>query len=185
MVVYMPYEGLSSIVHHSGYNILLVQVEHSNRSSILQGIEAVISNSGLIMVDLDQSLNRQITFISQIWSLLLSLSLLSFISAVTSLMGFLMLSVSGQQRDLGIMRALGTKPGTILKILLFQTFLLVLPGALFGLPIGLAFVLIFLIPELVISQNAIVAITILLSVLIAALCLASLYPPKKKLLRPL
>jgi ABC-type antimicrobial peptide transport system permease subunit len=83
------------------------------------------------------------------------------------------------------MRALGTKPGTILKILLFQTFLLVLAGALFGLPIGLAFVLIFLIPELVISQNAIVAITILLSVLIAALCLASLYPAKKAAQTPI
>jgi len=179
MVVYMPYEGLSSVIHYSGYNILLVQVEPSNRTGTLERIEDAISGSGLILVDLSQSLDKQVVFISQIWSMLLSLSLLSFISAITSLVGFLMLSVSGQQRDLGIMRALGAKPRTILKVILFQTFLLVLAGAVFGVPIGLAVILIFLIPEPVISQNAVVVIALLISGLIAALCLASLYPARK------
>jgi ABC-type antimicrobial peptide transport system permease subunit len=175
MVVYVPYEGLSSLVHSLGYNILLVQVEPSNRSETLERIEGAISGSGLILVDLNQSLNKQVGLISQIWSLLLSLSLLSFISAVTSLVGFLTLSMSGQQRDLGIMRALGAKPRTVLMIVLFQTFLLVLVGALFGLPAGLAVVLLFLIPEPVISLNAVVIIVLLISGLIFALCLASLY----------
>jgi ABC-type antimicrobial peptide transport system permease subunit len=185
MVVYVPYEGLNNSVHCSGYNILLVQVDPSNRTGALEGIEDAISGSGLVLVDLSQSLNKQMGFVSQIWSMLLSLSLLSFISAVTSLMGFLMLSVSAQQRDLGIMRALGTKPGTILKIILFQTFLLVIAGALFGVPIGLLAVLIFLIPEPVISQNAVLAIVLLISGLTATLCLASLYPAKKAAQTPI
>jgi ABC-type antimicrobial peptide transport system permease subunit len=179
MVVYMPYEGLSSVVHHSGYNVLLVQVESSNRSGTLERIEEALSGSGLVMVDLNQSLNKQLVYIRQIWTLLLSISLLSFISAVTSLVGFLMLSVSGQQRDLGIMRALGAKPGTMFRILLFQTFLLVFASALFGLPTGLLVILIFFIPDAVISLNTIVVTILLISVLFTALCLASLYPAKK------
>jgi ABC-type antimicrobial peptide transport system permease subunit len=179
MVVYVPYEGLFSVVHHVGYNVLLVQVESSNRSGTLERIEDALSGSGLIMVDLNQSLNRQLAYVRQIWTLLLSISLLSFVSAVTSLVGFLMLSVSGQQKDLGIMRALGAKPGTMFRILLLQTFLLVLASALFGLPTGLLVILIFFIPDAVISMNTIIVTTALISVLIAAMCLASLYPVRK------
>jgi ABC-type antimicrobial peptide transport system permease subunit len=185
MVVYVPYEGLSSVVHYSGYNILLVEVEPSNRLATLERIGDAISGSGLTMIDLNQSLNKQMAYLTQIWSLLLSLSLLSFVSAVTSLVGFLMLSVSGQQRDLGIMRALGAKPRTVLKIVLFQTFLLILAGALFGFPIGLLVVLTFLIPDTVITQNAIVAIASLLSILFGTLCLASLYPARKAAQTPI
>ena len=176
MVVYMPYEGLSSVVNCSGYNVILVQINPLNRPGALEGIENAFSGSDLVVVDLDQTLNKQVNFMNQIWASLLSLSLLSFFSAVTSLVGFLTLSLSGQQRDLGIMRALGAKPGIILKVVVFQTFLLVLCGTLFGLPVGMAVVLTFLIPEPVVSQNAVVVIVLLISGLIVALCLASFFP---------
>ncbi|MBS7614199.1 hypothetical protein KEJ18_00430 [Candidatus Bathyarchaeota archaeon] len=179
MVVYMAYEKLSSIVHYSGYNIILIQVEPSNRSETLEKISDALSGSGLVVVDSGQSLNRQLSYVSQIWSMLLSLSLLSFVSAVTSLVRSLMLSVSSQQRDLGIMRALGANPGTILRTVLFQTFILVSAGALFGFPVGLAIILLFLIPEPVVSQNAVVAMVLLISGLITALCLTSLYSARK------
>ncbi len=176
MVVYVPYEGLSSVVNCSGYNVILVQINPLKRPGALEEIENAVSGSDLVVVDLDQTLNKQVNFMNQIWASLLSLSLLSFLSAVTSLVGFLTLSVSGQQRDLGIMRALGAKPGIILKVVVLQTFLLVLCGALFGLPVGMAVVLTFLIPEPVVSQNAVVVIALLISGLIAALCFASFFP---------
>jgi len=185
MVVYVPIEGLSSVVNCSGYNVILVQVDPLNRPRALVEIENAVSGLGLVVVDLDQTLNKQANFMNQIWASILSLSLLSFLSAVTSLVGFLTLSVSGQQRDLGIMRALGAKPGIILKVVVFQTFLLVLCGALFGLPVGMAVVLTFLIPEPVVSQNAVVVIALLISGLIAALCLASFYPGRKAARTPI
>jgi hypothetical protein len=185
MVVYVPYEGLSSVVNCSGYNVILVQINPLNRPVALEGIENAFSGSDLVVVDLDQTLNKQVNFMNKIWASLLSLSLLSFLSAVTSLVGFLTLSVSGQQRDLGIMRALGAKPGIILKVVVFQTFLLVLCGALFGLPVGMAVVLTFLIPEPVVSQNAVVVIVLLISGLIAALCLASFFPGRNAARTPI
>jgi ABC-type antimicrobial peptide transport system permease subunit len=96
-----------------------------------------------------------------------------------------MLSVSGQQKDLGIMRALGAKPGTMFRILLFQTFLLILASAFFGLPTGLLVILIFFIPDAVISMNTIVVTTMLILAMIAALCLASLYPARKAAQTPI
>ena len=185
MVVYVPYEGLSSDVNYSGYNVILVQINPLNRPEALEEIENAVSGSDLVVVDLDQTLNKQVNFMNQIWASLLSLSLLSFLSAVTSLVGFLTLSVSGQQRDLGIMRALGAKPGIILKVVVLQTFLLVLCGALFGLPVGMAVVLTFLIPEPVVSQNAVVVIALLISGLIAALCFASFFPGKNAARTPI
>ena len=185
IVVYVPIGGLSSVVNSSGYNVVLVQVSASNFAAAFDEIGNIASGYGLVAVDLDQTLNKQLSFASQIWASILSLSLLSFLSAVTSLVGFLMLSISGQQRDLGIMRALGAKPGTILRVVVLQTFILVLLGAVFGLPIGMAVVLTFLIPEPVVSQNAAVAITLLVSGLIAALCLSSLYPGRKAARTPI
>ncbi|MEM2888317.1 MAG: FtsX-like permease family protein [Candidatus Bathyarchaeia archaeon] len=179
VVVYMPYEKLCSLVNCSGFNVVLVQVKPLSRSETLRKVEDAVSSSGLVVVDLSLSLDRQLSFVGQVWSLLLSLSLLSFASAVTSLVGFLMLSVSGQQRDFGVMRALGAKPKTIHGTVLFQTFLLVSAGAVFGFPVGLAIVLFFLIPEPVVSLNAVVAVALLTLGLIAALCLASLYPARK------
>ena len=149
-----------------------------NRPGALIEIQNTVSSLGLVVVDLDQTLNKQVDFMNQIWASLLSLSLLSFLSAVASLMGFLTLSVPGQQRDWGIMRALGAKPGIILKVVVFQTFLLVLCGALFGLPVGMAVVLTFLIPEPIVSQNAVVVIAFLIFGVIVSLCLASLVPGK-------
>jgi ABC-type antimicrobial peptide transport system permease subunit len=182
MVVYVSFDSLSSIVEHPGYNVLLFQIDSagpSSRSRVLEEVEAVISGSGLTMLDLNGALDRQKAFLNRIWSLLLSLSLFSFVNAILSLMGYLMLSVEGQQRDLGVMRALGAKPKTILKVILFQTLLLVLAGGLVGLPIGMSIVFWFFIPEAVISQKAILTIAGLLSALIGTLCLSSLYPAGK------
>lgn len=179
VVVYMSYEKLCSLVNCSGYNVILVQVEPSSRSETLQRIRDSVSGFGLVVVDLGLSLDRQLSYVGQVWSLLLSLSLLSFINAATSLVGFLMLSVSSQQRDFSVMRALGARSKTVLKTVLFQTFLLVSAGALFGFPIGLAFVLFFLIPEPVVSLNTVVAMVLLILSLITTLCLAILYPARK------
>lgn len=185
MVVYVPFGGLSSVVNCSSYNVVLVQIDSSSFSEAFQEIESVASSHDLVAVNLNQTLDKQVSFASQIWASILSLSLLSFLSAVTSLVGFLMLSVSGQQRDLGIMRALGAKPGTILKVVALQTFILVLLGAVFGVPIGVAVALTFLIPEPVVSQNAAAAIVLLVSGMVAALCLSSLYPGRKAARTPI
>lgn len=185
MVIYMSYEGLSSVVNSSGYNVFLVQISPTNLATTFNEIENIASRYGLVAVDLNQTLNKQVSFASQIWASILSLALVSFLSAVTSLVGFLTLSVSGQQRDLGIMRALGAKPGTILRVVVLQTFILVLLGAVFGVPIGVAVVLTFLIPQPVVSVNAAAAITLLVTGLIAALCLSSLYPGKKAAQTPI
>jgi ABC-type antimicrobial peptide transport system permease subunit len=111
--------------------------------------------------------------------LLLSISLLSFVSAIISLVSYTMFSVTSQQRDLAIMRALGAKPNMVLKIVFFETFLLVLAGVLFGVPASLFIVFTFLLPEPVVTVNTVLTIVGLMSTLMIALCLSSLQPARK------
>jgi ABC-type antimicrobial peptide transport system permease subunit len=179
MVVYMSYDRLTEAVKHGGFNLVLLKVDPASRVTTLQQVESVLSGSGLVMLDLDEALARQRAFVGYIWTLLLSLSLLSFVSAVVSLAGYTMLAVAGQQRDLAIMRALGAKPKMVLKIVFFENFLLVLAGALFGLPAGLLVVFMFFLREPVVTVNAALTIIGLMSTLIIALCLSSLQPARK------
>ncbi len=53
------------------------------------------------------------------------------------------------------------------------------------MPIGVAVALTFLIPEPVVSQNAAAAIVLLVSGMVAALCLSSLYPGRKAARTPI
>ncbi len=180
-VVYMSFSRLSQMCDHAGYNLLLLQVASSpsSRSEVISEIENRVSGTRLVVRDLNGALGMQKAFLSRLWSLLLSLSLLSFVNAVLSLMGYLALSISAQGRDFGIMRALGTKPASVMKVILLETFLLVSAGAAVGLPIGLVVAFWFFIPESIVSLTAASTIAVLLSVLIAALCLTSLYPARK------
>lgn len=182
MVVYMHLDRLSSLLGHEGCNALLIQVDTSDslaRSGVLADLSALISRPGLTLVDLNVSLDVHKAFLNRLWSLLLSLSLFSFANAVFSLMGYLMLSISGQQRDFAVMRALGAKPETVSKLVLLETTILVLAGGAIGLPIGTIVVFWFFIPEPVISATATLAIVGVLSVLLGALCVSTLYPARR------
>jgi len=182
MVVYVSFDRLSAIAGHDGYNLLLLQVDPSHSpggSRALDQIEAIASESGLTVLDLSEVLGKLKSSVSYIWTLMLSLSLFSFLNAILSLTGYLTLSISGQQRDFGIMRALGAKPGTVIKLVLFETLLLVLAAGSIGLPIGIAIVLWFFIPEPVVSLTATLSIILLLSALACALCLSSIFPARK------
>jgi len=182
MVVYVSFDRLSAIVNYGGPNVLLLQVASSSstsRSRVLDEIEAAISGTGLAMLDLNTTLDRHTAFLNYLWSLLLSLSLFCFANAISSLGGYLMLSISGQQRDLGIMRALGARPRTAVKIVLLQTLALVSASGLIGVSAGMVIVFWFFIPEAIVSQRAILTIFGLVSSLMVALCLSSLYPAMK------
>jgi len=188
MVIYVSFDRLSKITGHDGHNLLFLQVDPSSSpsgSTVLDQLEAVASESGLTVVDLSRALGRLKAYVNHVWSFMLSLSLFSFLNAILSLVGYLTLSISGQQRDFGIMRALGAKPGTVTKLVFLETLLLVLVAASIGLPVGIAIVLLFFIPEPVVSLTAAVSIAALLSALAGALCLSSVFPARRIAKTPL
>jgi ABC-type antimicrobial peptide transport system permease subunit len=90
-----------------------------------------------------------------------------------------MLSISGQQHEFGIMRALGAKPRSIIKIVFSQALLIILVSAAIGISVGLFFTFTFLIPEPVVSQSTLISAAGMLLLILGVLCVSSLYPALK------
>lgn len=178
-VVYMPLNALSTAVGQPGYNLLFLKINPSERLQVLAEIENELSGKNLEPVELNEILGKHVNFLNHLWSFVMFLPLFSLAAATLCLLSYLMLSIAGQQREFGIMRALGAKPKSIMKIIFTQALLITLISGAIGISVGLLITFVFLIPEPVISQNTLVSVAGWLLFALSLLCLSSLYPAMK------
>jgi len=172
-VVYVPYRALTG---QTGYNLLLLKVEGTNRSETIAKLEETLSGTGLELLELNDALDKNLNFLGRVWSLVMILPLFSLGTATLCLLSYMMLSVTGQQRELGIMRALGAKPKTIMKMIFIQALIIVLVSGAIGITAGFIITWLFLIPEPVVSSLTMISITAWLLLALALIALTSLYP---------
>ena len=175
-VVYMPIETLHKDIGQQGYNLVFLQIDPSENPQVIAQIENEATRENLSVVELDTVLDKHVNFLSNIWSLVMFLPLFSLATAAISLLSYLMLSISGQQHEFGIMRALGAKPRSIMKIVFSQALLIILVSGAIGISAGLLITFGFLIPDPVISQSAIISVSAGLLLVLGFLCIFSLYP---------
>ena len=178
-VVYVPLNALSAELGQLGYNLLFLKIDPSERSRVLTEIENEISGKNLELVELNEVLGRHVSFLNHIWSFVMFLPLFSLVTATLCLLSYLMLSIAGQQREFGIMRALGAKPRSIMKIIFTQALLITLISGAIGISVGLFVTFVFLIPEPVVSQYTLVSVAGWLLFALGLLCSSSLYPAMK------
>jgi ABC-type antimicrobial peptide transport system permease subunit len=178
-VVYMPLDTLYKDLGQHGYNLLFLQIDASEKSQVLAQIENEVSGENLNVVELDMILDKHVNFLNNIWSLVMFLPLFSLATAAISLLSYLMLSISGQQHEFGIMRALGAKPRSIMKIVFSQALIIILVSGAIGISVGLFITFWFLIPDPVISQSTLISVSAWLLVILGLLCASSLYPALK------
>jgi ABC-type lipoprotein release transport system permease subunit len=172
-VVYVPLNVLSTLVDGThNYNLVFLKVDPSRRLEVLAEIEKM----GLAPVELNEVLGRHLAFLGYVWSFVMFLSLFSFVTAILCLLSYMMLSVAGQQREFGMMRALGAKPKIIMKIVFMEALIVTLISGAVGIFVGLFFTFVFLIPDPVISQFTLLSVIGLLILALGLLCLFSLYP---------
>jgi ABC-type lipoprotein release transport system permease subunit len=172
-VVYVPLDVLSTLVDNPrNYNLVFLKVNASMRLEVLAEIEKM----GLAPVELNGVLGRHLAFLGYIWSFVMFLSLFSLATAVLCLLSYMMLSVAGQQREFGMMRAVGAKPKMIMKIVFMEALIITLISGAVGIFVGLFFTFVFLIPDPVISQFTLFSVIGLLLSSLGFLCLFSLYP---------
>jgi ABC-type antimicrobial peptide transport system permease subunit len=177
--VYMPIETLHKDIGQQGYNLVLLQIDPSENPQVIAQIENEATRENLNVVELDTVLDKHVNFLSNIWSLVMFLPLFSLATAAISLLSYLMLSISGQQHEFGVMRALGAKPRAIIKIVFSQALLIIMVSGAVGISVGLFITFGFLIPEPVISQSTIISVSTWLLVILGLLCVSSLYPALK------
>lgn len=172
-VVYVPYKALTG---QTGYNLLLVKIDPSNRSETIAELEEALSGTGLELLELNDALDKNLSFLGRVWSLVMILPLFSLVTATLCLLSYMMLSVAGQQRELGVMRALGAKPRTIMKTIFIQALIIVLVSGAIGITAGFIITWLFFIPEPVVSSLTMMSITAWLLLALALIALTSLYP---------
>jgi len=178
-VVYMPLDELSTELGQDGYNLLFLKIDPTEKSQAISKIENEISGEKWNIVELGQILDKHVTFLNNIWSRVMFLPFFSLATAAISLLSYLMLSISGQQHEFGIMRALGAKPKSIMKIVFSQALIIILVSGAIGISVGLFITFVFLIPDPVISQYTLISVSLLLIVILGLLCASSLYPALK------
>lgn len=172
-VVYVPLNVLSTLVNSPyDYNLVFLKVNASRRLEVLAEIEKM----GLESAELNGVLGRHLAFLGYVWSFVMFLPLFSLATAVLCLLSYMMLSVAGQQRELGIMRALGVKPKMVMKIVFTEALIITLISGAVGIFVGLIFTFVFLIPDPAISQFTLFSVIGLLLLALSLLCLFSLYP---------
>lgn len=172
-VVYVPLNVLSTLIDGThNYNLVFLKVDPSRRLEVLAEIEKM----GLAPVELNEVLGRHLAYLGYVWSFVMFLPLFSFVTAILCLLSYLMLSVAGQQREFGMMRALGAKPKMVMKIVFMEALIVTLISGAVGIFVGLFFTFVFLIPDPVISQFTLLSVIGLLILALGLLCLFSLYP---------
>ena len=172
-VVYVPLNVLSTLIDGThNYNLVFLKVNASRRLEVLAEIEKM----ELAPVELNEVLGRHLAFLGYVWSFVMFLPLFSFVTAILCLLSYMMLSVAGQQREFGMMRALGAKPKMVMKIVFMEALIVTLISGAVGIFVGLLFTFAFLIPDPVISQFTLLSVIGLLVLALGLLCLFSLYP---------
>ncbi len=183
-VVYAPLKALTG-TSENHCNILLLKIQSSNPSEVISKIEAVISGTELKVVELNQVLNRHLGFLNSLWSTVMTLPLLSLVTATICLLSYMMLSMTGQRREFGIMRALGAKTKVIAKMVFTQALLLVLASGALGITTGALITSMFLIPEALISPYTLLLVALGLAAALTLLSITSLYPALKATKEPI
>jgi ABC-type antimicrobial peptide transport system permease subunit len=179
-VVYVPLNALSTLVDgQPNYNLLFLKIDPSKCSQVLADIEKQVSGTMLKPRGLNEILGKHLNFLGYIWSFVMFLPLFSLATATLCLLSYMMLSVTGQQREFGIMRALGAKPKAIIKIVFAEALIVTLISGVIGVFVGLFFTFGFLIPEPIISNFTLVSVVGWLVLALGLLCLSSLYPAVK------
>ena len=178
-VTYVRLKDLQDITGVSKSNVIMVKIDSSaNRSQVLNQINATVKsvNSDFEVSELNPVLDRDSGFIEDIWSTVMFLPLLSLFAASLCLIGYVSLTISEQRQEYGVLRALGAKPSSILKIVATQSFVVSLGSFAAGVAFGIIITLLILIPEPVVTASTVIEIAGWMLAALALIFSLSFYP---------
>ncbi len=186
-VTYVPLKTLQNVTGILKPNVIMVRVDPANGTEILDQTRTIVEtvNPEFEIFELDEALNENLNFLDYIWSTMMLLPLFSLIAASLSLIGYTMLTISEQHQEFGVLRAVGTRPKTIVKIISEQSFIILLSSCAAGIPIGIMLTLLILVPEPVVTSYTILEIAGWLLIALVALFVSSLYPAIKFARKPI
>jgi len=186
-VTYVPLKTLQNMTGISEPNIVMVKVSSASRTEVLKQIEANVTaiNSEFVVFELNEILDKNLSFLGYIWSVIMFLPLFSLVAASLCLIGYVMLAITEQRQEFGVLRALGAKPKTVVKIVSGQSFIVLLSSYAVGIALGMIITLLILVPEPFVTSYTVMEIAGWLLAALAATFVFSLYPAVKFARKPI
>jgi ABC-type antimicrobial peptide transport system permease subunit len=181
-VVYVPLKALQNITGIERPNVVMVKIEASaNRGEFLQKILAEVkaAESEFGVLELNEILEKNLGFLGYIWSTIMLLPLFSLGAASLCLVGYVLLVIIEHRQEFGILRALGAKPSTIIKIISTQNIVVLFSSYAAGIAFGIIITLLILVPEPLVTSHTILEIAGWLLATLAVLFICSLCPAIK------
>jgi ABC-type antimicrobial peptide transport system permease subunit len=158
---------------------VLVKLDPSaDRAVTLAQIKDEIAsvNSDLTVFEVDEVLQKNLSFIGSAWSTVMLLPLFTLTSAALCLIGYTMLAVDEQRQEFAILRATGTKPNAVIAILAVQSMVVLLSSFAVGISLGVITTLLILVPNPVVTTVTLLEVATWLFTALAGMFLLSLYP---------
>lgn len=177
-VIYVPLQTLENATGLSPNIILIAPDSSMNRNSVIDQITQIASssNSGLVVFDLNETVERNVAFLGSTWATIMVLPLFTLASAALCLMAYVMLAIDEQRQEFGFLRAMGAKPKTVTSIVAIQSIVVLLASCGVGLSLGTIATLLVLMQHPVVTGFTIVEISAWLLTALAAMFILSLIP---------
>jgi ABC-type lipoprotein release transport system permease subunit len=187
-VTYLPLKILQQVTNISRPNIIMVKISPSaNHAEALSRIRASVSavNSEFEVFELNEILDKSISFLGYLWSTVMLLPLFSLVTAALCLVGYVMLAINEQRQEFGVLRAVGAKPNTVVKIISGQSLMVLLLSYAAGIAVGIILTLLILVPQPLVTGYTIVEIAGWLLTAFVMIFVFSLYPAIKFARKPI
>ena len=187
-VAYVSFQALQNATGMLGPNVILLQPPPSaDRTAFLNQLNATVKaiNPEFAVFDLNDVLDKCLSFVSYMWSTVMILPLFSLVAASICLVGYVMLAVDEQRQEFGVLRAVGAKPSMVLNVVSGQSLLVLLSSYGVGVAFGIIATLLILVQQPLITVNTVFEISALLTVALVATFVSSLYPALRFTRKPL
>jgi ABC-type antimicrobial peptide transport system permease subunit len=187
-VAYVPIKMLMNFTGSSEPNLALLKIDPSiNRTLFLKQINAIVSEQSpdITVMDMEEELNANLSFLEYVWSPILLLSLISLIGASLCLVSFVVLSADEQRQEFGVLRAVGAPPRTVASVVFLQSTFVLLSSYGMGVAFGTIITLLILLQNPLISLYTVLEIAEFLALALGATLLSTFYPAFKFAHKPL
>jgi putative ABC transport system permease protein len=136
--VYVPLERAKSFFNTTETSTIVVQVEQSDEESIAQTSKKIEDAfDSQILVVSSASIYKTISSVmDQVQVLMTGVIAISLLVAGVGIMNIMIISLMERTREIGIMKAIGMKDGTVLAIFLGESLIMGLMGTLSGIGFG-------------------------------------------------
>lgn len=182
-VTYVPISTLEKTTGIKEPNLLIVEIDTTaNRTLAMNQLSNAVKSipsSNFTLLDLNEVTDYDLSYLSHIWLIAMFPAFVSLVIAGLCLASYVMLAVSEQHQDFGILRALGVGPNGVIGFVFWQVAIVLLASYAFGVAFGIIITLMILVPEPVITQYGVLQIaSLLLTVLLVSFSIS--LPPTFK-----